>query len=404
MPGKWTDVFRRTNGINTQKIFLDLVTIGALYRKIKEEKPGKTPSRKARVKLYRCINEKKMQSNEVPNLLSFQTDIGQVTQLSHLCGSSDLFCDRYMIARQLGRGGFGVTFLARNMALPGQPWCVIKQLCPKVKNEGALKRARKCFKREAKTLAKLGAHGQIPQLRNYFEVDGEFYLVQDYIQGHTLTTEVRRHGPFSEESVKEFLREILPLLQFIHDQGVIHRDIKPPNIIRRRVDRKLVLIDFGAVKEEIAQSTIFGEQATAAATTTHFIGTMGFAPPEQLSLRPVYGSDIYALGMTCLYLLTGKTPMKLSGDSKIGHIAWRDRVSVSDYFAKILDKMLKTSVRERYQNASEISRALDLEPHLESLANCMTSRPLTGKNSSTAKANMSPVTRTARSIRSWFQG
>lgn len=349
-----------------------------------------------------------MQSNQVSNLLSFHPDMSSVTQLAQLCGSQDLFGDRYLIKRQLGRGGFGVTFLARNMALPGQPWCVIKQLCPKVRNEAALKRSRKCFKREAKTLAKLGAHGQIPQLRDYFELDGEFYLVQDYIQGHTLTTEVKRHGPFSEESVKEFLRGILPLLQFVHDQGVIHRDIKPPNIIRRRVDRKLVLIDFGAVKEQIAQSSISGDPTTAAPTTTHFIGTMGFAPPEQLSLRPVYGSDIYALGITCLYLLTGKAPMKFSGDAGAGTIAWRDRVSVSDYFAKILSKMLKISVRERYQNALEISRALDLEPHLESLANCMTSRPRSSRSSTTKNSkgiqDRSPILRTARSLSSWFRG
>lgn len=349
-----------------------------------------------------------MQSNQVSNLLSFHTDIGQMNQLERLCGSSDLFGDRYMITRLLGRGGFGATFLARNMALPGHPWCALKQLCPKIDNEAALKRARKCFKREAKTLAKLGAHGQIPQLRDYFEVGGEFYLVQDYIQGHTLTQEVRRRGPFSEESVKEFLREILPLLEFVHSQGVIHRDIKPPNIIRRRVDGKLVLIDFGAVKEQIAQSNINGEQTTAAPTTTHFIGTMGFAPPEQLSLRPVYGSDIYALGMTCLFLLTGKTPMKLSGGSRSGHIAWRERVSVSDYFAKILEKMLKPSVRERYQKASEILRILDLEPHLESLADCMTSRPKSSRSSAIKNnrenPNMSPVTRTARSMISWFRG
>jgi len=348
-----------------------------------------------------------MQSNQVSNVLSFHTDIQQMTQLGQLCGSQDLFCDRYLITRLLGRGGFGVTFLARNMALPGHPWCVIKQLCPKVNNEAALKRARKSFKREAKTLAKLGAHGEIPQLRDYFEVGGEFYLVQDYIKGHTLTQEVRRHGPFSEESVKKFLREILPLLEFVHSQRVIHRDIKPPNIIRRRVDGKLVLIDFGAVKEQIVQSSISGDPTTAAPTTTHFIGTMGFAPPEQLSLRPVYSSDIYALGMTCLYLLTGKTPMKLSGETRTGVIAWRDRVSVSDYFAKILEKMLKISVRERYQTASEILRALDLEPHLETLAECMISRPrssssLTTKNS-TGILDRSPILRTARSLSCWFR-
>lgn len=344
-----------------------------------------------------------MQTNSASGkLLNFHSDIQNQTQLGQMCGGEHLFRDRYAISRLLGRGGFGVTFLAKDMNLPDTPWCAIKQLCPKVSNREALKRARKCFDREAKILSQLGTHDRIPQLLDYFEEDGEFYLVQEYIQGMTLTKEVRRNGIFCEESVKDFLREILPLLKFIHQQGVIHRDIKPPNLIRRHRDGKLVLIDFGAVKERIALSAAMSER-TITTTTTHFIGTMGFAPPEQLSLRPAYASDIYAVGITCLYLLTGLTPKRFNCDRDTGEISWRHLVEVSDYLAQIINKMLKTTLRERYTQADEIIRDLDLEPHLEMLAGCLTNKAISAQKIDDTQAEadpyLSPVARTARAIR-----
>jgi serine/threonine-protein kinase len=111
--------------------------------------------------------------------------------------------------------------------------------------------ARELFEREARTLGKIGNHPQVPRLLDYFEDNHQFYLVQEYISGSTLQQEVKRSGPLSEAGVKQFLSEILPLLQYIHSQQVIHRDIKPANLIRREQDRKLVLIDFGAVKNQV---------------------------------------------------------------------------------------------------------------------------------------------------------
>lgn len=345
-----------------------------------------------------------MPSRSVPlNLLDFRTDLQNLTPLGKFCGSDQLFRDRYRITQLLGRGGFGITFLARDMLVRGMPWCVIKQLCPKVSDPVALRRARQCFSREAKILNRLGTHSQIPQLLNYFEADGEFYLVQEYIQGMTLTKAVRRKGVFSEDEVKKFLREILPLLQFVHYQGVIHRDIKPPNIIRREKDDKLVLIDFGAVKEQLSQTTVDSSTViTTTTTTTHFVGTLGFAPPEQLSLQPVPSSDLYALGMTCIFLLTGKSPLQLETDRHTGDIHWRHLVSVSDFLAQIIDKMTKDLVKERYRSANQVFRALELEPHLEMLADCMTDRPLSGRKQLPSDAKpeyISPAKRTAIAIR-----
>ncbi|WP_088894300.1 serine/threonine-protein kinase [Leptolyngbya ohadii] len=321
------------------------------------------------------------------------------TQLIELCGSENLFRNRYQLVRGLGRGGFGVTFLAKDMKLPSNPLCVIKKLCPKVSNAIVLQRARQRFEREAKTLSQLGSHAQIPRLLDYFELEGEFFLVQEYVRGRTLAKEVKLRGVFSEAEVKLFLRELLPVLSYIHQQQVIHRDIKPPNIIRCQDDGRLVLIDFGAVKEQFIQV----DENTHKGATTHFVGTLGFAPPEQLALRATYASDVFAVGVTCLYLLTGKPPMEFDYDVDTGEVLWQHSVQVSDYFGKVLDKMLKTSLPDRYQSAEEVLRAIELEPYLDSLASCMSNHPL-GKlddEEMLHRSYLSPIVRTAIAIRRW---
>jgi|SRR4028119_1394056 serine/threonine-protein kinase len=338
------------------------------------------------------------------NLSSFHSDVLLETQLGQLCGQQQLFRDRYEVLRMIGRGGFGVTFLAKDMSLPGEPFCVIKQLCPKVSDPSALENARKRFEREAKTLGKLGSHSQIPRLLNYFVAEGEFYLVQEYIHGATLARLVRRSGCVSEAAVKRFLREMLPLLQYIHNNHVIHRDIKPQNIIRCQEDGRLVLIDFGAVKELMAQAG----DSSMRTPTTHFIGTMGFAPPEQFSLRPVFGSDIYALGITCLYLLTGNGPLEFDTDRKTGELLWQDSVQLSEHFATILGKMLKISLQDRYKSAGPILRALDKEsPQDDSLSRCLLTRhqpdqdKTVDQDDSTSSNNRSPAAKAAIAIRDW---
>jgi serine/threonine-protein kinase len=328
------------------------------------------------------------------------------TKLTQLCGSDTLLRDRYRILRVLGRGGFGVTFLAKDMLLPSTPVCVVKQLCPKVNNPVALERAKRRFWQEAKTLSQLGSHSQIPLLLDYFTLDDEFYLVQDYIRGTTLTREVRRSGPLSEPAVKRFLREILPVLTYIHNHKVIHRDIKPPNIIRCHDDGRLVLIDFGAVKDQLA----IASESNPRAASTQFIGTVGFAPPEQIALRPTFASDIYALGMTCLFMLTAKTPLEFEYHPETGEIDWQPDISISAHFAKVLERMLKITVSERYQKPEEVLRALELESHLDNLSQCMHTLPhptLHDDSSSEAESRSqsptyySPTQKAASQIRSW---
>jgi serine/threonine protein kinase, bacterial len=293
------------------------------------------------------------------------------------CGTNLLMRDRYRVLQALGQGGFGATFVAKDDSLPGSPYCVIKQLRPVTTSFHVLQMARDLFQREAKTLGKIGNHPQIPRLLDYFEANREFYLVQEYVSGSTLQQEVKRSGPFNETGIKQFLSEILPLMQYVHSQQVIHRDLKPANIIRRSQDKKLVLIDFGAVKDQV--SPILSTASEQTALTAYAIGTPGYAPPEQMAMRPVYASDIYALGVTCLYLLTTKSPKDMAYDPATGELVWRDLVHVSDHLAEVLKKMLEVSVRHRYQNATEVLRALELEPYMDSLAKGMANQ--TGRTS-----------------------
>lgn len=290
------------------------------------------------------------------------------------CGSSLVLHDRYLTVKKLGKGGFGATFLAVDISLPGNPCCVIKQLRPSNNEPGLLEMARELFAREARTLGKIGNHPQVPRLLDYFEVQEQFYLIQEFVQGLNLHQEIKQQGVFDEEKVKYFLSEILPVLDYIHANRVIHRDIKPANIIRRDIDNKLVLIDFGAVKNEI--NTIAAANTSSRTALTAFaIGTLGFAPPEQLAMRPVYASDIYAVGVTAVYLLTGKSPKDLGIDPATGELQWHEYLSLSPTLTQVLEKMLELSVRSRYKSGKEILEALQFEEDSQNLSGGLMTQP-----------------------------
>jgi serine/threonine protein kinase, bacterial len=278
--------------------------------------------------------------------------------LCQACGARLLVRNRYRVTKSLGQGGFGATFVAIDVSLPGEPICVIKQLRPSNNHEKFLRMARELFEREARTLGKIGNHPQIPRLLDFFEERRNFYLVQEYVSGHTIHQEVKQMGLFKEEKIRAFLIEILPVITYIHSQQVIHRDIKPANILRRDQDGKLVLIDFGAVKNHVAQieSPEGGEQAH---NTQFAVGTSGYAPPEQLAMRPIFASDIYALGVTCIYLMTGKSPKDIEYNPSTGEMMWQKHVQLGKHMTQVLGKMLEVSVRYRYQSVEEVQRALE---------------------------------------------
>ncbi len=255
----------------------------------------------------------------------------------------------YQIIKKLGEGGFGETFLAKDLHLPDKPLRVIKKLITQFRNPEEVKIAKRLFDKEAEALYKLGDHNQIPQLFAHFEENNEFYLVQEYIEGSDLRSEIQSGKKLSEIEVIKLLQEILEVLSFVHDNGVIHRDLKPENLMRRTSDSKIIMIDFGAVKQ--ISSIIKNTQGkTIQGTVIH---TPGYAPSEQREGKPKLCSDIYAVGMLGIFALTGMPPYELPKDSK-KEVVWEDKVSVSPKSTKIINKMVCHNFNERYQSATEV--------------------------------------------------
>jgi serine/threonine protein kinase len=264
---------------------------------------------------------------------------------------------RYQVLTVLGAGNFGQTYLAEDRHRPDSTKCVVKHLKPASADQSFLPTARELFKREAQTLERLGHHPQIPRLLAYFEQDREFYLVQDYIPGQVLRAEFAGRTLWPEAKVVQFLQDTLGILDFVHGCGVIHRDLKPDNLIRRQADQKLVLIDFGAVKQMRA-SIVSGHLISDQVGSTIAIGTPGYMPPEQAQGRPRPCSDLYAVGMIGIQALTGKLPSQLREDNQ-GKLLWQeDAAPVSDHLATILTRLIRPQFKERYQTAAEVLEAL----------------------------------------------
>ena len=263
---------------------------------------------------------------------------------------------RYQILKELSEGGFGKTYIAQDLQRPGMPKCVVKKLQPISDNPKHWKLAKRLFITEADVLEKLGNHEQIPQLLAYFDDGEDFYLVQELIIGEPLSKELSRFLDGSVKIAINILEELLPILDFIHSQGVIHRDLKPPNVIRRKSDDKLVLIDFGTVKElsekflNVLKTTDEQQKFTIA------IGTKGYTPPEQAVGKPRFNSDIFALGMIAIEALTLVHPSLIDEDHDTNKLLWEDNVEIDlePQLIAIINKMISQDFKERYQTAKEV--------------------------------------------------
>ena len=262
------------------------------------------------------------------------------------CGAKLILKDRYLAAKLIGQGGFGRTFLALDLDIPSQPPCVIKQFLPEKLNSAEIEEAKRLFDQEARQLDTLGEHPQIPKLLAHLEQEDQLYLIQEFIDGQNLAAELSQQGPFSETEIKQLLENLLPVLEFIHQHDVIHRDIKPENLIRRRGDRQLVLVDFGAAK--LANKSVLAKTGT-------IIGTPGYTAPEQAIGKPTFASDIYSLGVTCLHLLTQIDPLDLF-DANENDWVWQHYLTtpVSQQLKNILSKMIVMALKKRYQSPTEI--------------------------------------------------
>jgi eukaryotic-like serine/threonine-protein kinase len=260
-----------------------------------------------------------------------------------------IICKRYKIIEKLASGGFGITYKAADQDRLDS-LCVVKQFKPQ--SNANLQKARELFKREAQILQNLGDNydnnNYIPRLLAYTEENGEFFLIQDYIDGYDLAKKINGKNKFTEADIIILLQKILIIINFIHQNQVIHRDLNPKNLMRRNDNQKIVVIDFGAVKE--ISNLVSGQQAT-------IIGTDGYRPHEQEKGKPVFCSDIYAVGMTAIYALTGVQPDQLPENNNNEKI-WRDRLDKNQNYhpklLKILDKMIRHNYLERYQSAEEV--------------------------------------------------
>ncbi|WP_375471369.1 protein kinase [uncultured Nostoc sp.] len=278
---------------------------------------------------------------------------------AHLIGREILLLqERYRLLKPIGKGGFCKTFLAVDEGqFPPIP-CVVQESSPESETF-------KTFQQKAKQLEELGKHPQIPALLAYFEQNGHFYLVQEFIAGTNLAQVVEEEGAFNETQIWQLLEDVLPVLQFISDRHIIHRDIKPQNIIRRSPITKkgdFVMVDFSTAKIVTEIDWLTSESS---------IGSSEYAAPEQTRGKAVFASDLYSLGVTCIYLLTQIPPFDLfdiANDcwvwqqyltSKVTDV-WRQD-SKSPRLAQILDKLLQNAVDRRFQSANEVMQAMGME-------------------------------------------
>ncbi|MBD2294332.1 SUMF1/EgtB/PvdO family nonheme iron enzyme [Anabaena sphaerica FACHB-251] len=278
-----------------------------------------------------------------------------------------LLSGRYEIIEVLATGGFGITYKATDTQKPSQPICVVKELLPQHHNTFRVD----FFDKEARILEILGTHSQIPCLFAYFEEKQKFYIVQEFIQGQCLDQEIIPGKRLSEGYVSKLLYDVLEVLAFVHWQQVIHRDIKPQNLIRRQQDGKVCLIDFGIVKE-IASQVI---DSRGSVQSSLMAGTLGYMPAEQLRGKTVFASDIYALGITAIQALTGLRSQDLEEDPQTAELLWEKEAQVSANLAAFLTKMVRRHHSLRYQNAQAALE--DFKKLTASLPTAILSSPVT---------------------------
>ncbi len=264
--------------------------------------------------------------------------------------------ERYRILQQIGVGGFGLTYLAEDLHLPTRPKCVVKHLKPHINDAETMQLANRLFQQEAEILYRLGGHPNIPSLIAHFRENGEFYLVQEFIEGQTIAQEFAGGRRYNQKEMIQLIGQMLEILSFVHTQNVIHRDIKPANLIRRTSDGSIFLIDFGAVK----QVNAFPQNSPHSTFSTLTIGSHGYMPTEQMAGKPNFSSDLYALGLVCIEALTGIKPLELKQHNNTNEHIWAHRTQLSPEVGHFISKLVRYDFRQRFFSATEALNGLNV--------------------------------------------
>jgi serine/threonine protein kinase len=264
--------------------------------------------------------------------------------------------DRYLVRHVLGQGGFGRTYLAEDSHRFNEP-CVLKEFAPQLHQPDLLRKAKELFEREAGILYQL-QHAQIPEFRALLTVsinqEQSLFLVEQFIQGESYAQRIDRGLLLNEGEAIQFLRDLMPVLNYIHSRGVIHRDIAPDNLICDSKLGKPVLIDFGSVKQ-VATTAMKLLGSVPVLTQIH---KLGYTPPEQFRGEVHPSSDFYSLAVTTLVLLTGRTPTDFYDEQQQAW-RWRSQLTLTSGLGDILDRMLSTFPQNRYPTAALLQQALD---------------------------------------------
>ena len=257
------------------------------------------------------------------------------------------FIGSYQILKTLGKGGMGITYLVldtKNAKKGKRSLSVLKEMKADM---ARVSKARELFEREARILKSLN-HPNIPQYYDFFVENDRKYLVMELIHGQNLENFIRQTGAINSIRVIKWMMQVCEVLDYLHNlkPSLVHRDIKPANLILKNLDGNLMLLDFGAVKE----------LGTSLDTR---IGVEGYSAPEQYSGKPCIQSDIYAVGSTMVFLLTGKTPMQYYRYKKNKYEIETENIpDLSEQLANIIKKCCEPDPRDRYQSARELRESL----------------------------------------------
>lgn len=264
-----------------------------------------------------------------------------------------LLIERYLIIEQLGSGGFSKTYLVRDKYMPNNPLCIVKQLHFEGHNTLTKEDAHTLFDREATILSSLGrSSDRIPILLAYVQNESNPCLVEEYIEGETLEAITAQGKTIKPKEATALLKSVLTVLKFVHEQEIVHQDIKPSNLICRQRDKQYCLIDFGAAirhREPPLKDLV--------------LGTPGYIPPEQQAGEATFASDLYALGITVVQLLTGVHPQQFKRHPITGDFDWQGYLknrAIPPRLKDILNKLIKPNLNQRYQSATDV--LADLSP------------------------------------------